>query len=78
MNYLNSLREMGYGDDDLSGGGSDRLVDDLVLHGTPEQIAAGLDEHFGSGADHVAIQLLTAPSADPLPGYRSLAGVLIE
>jgi probable F420-dependent oxidoreductase len=77
-NYLNSLREMGYGDDDLSGGGSDRLVDDLVLHGTPEQIAAGLDEHFGSGADHVAIQLLTAPDADPLPGYRSLAGVLIE
>ena len=77
-NYLNSLREMGYGDDDLSGGGSDRLIDDLVLHGTTEQIAARLDEHFSSGADHVAIQLLTAPDADPLPDYISLAGVLLE
>lgn len=77
-NYLKSLREMGYGDDDLSGGGSDRLVDDLVLHGTPEQIAARLDEHVTAGADHVAIQLLSEPDADPLPDYTSLAGVLLE
>jgi probable F420-dependent oxidoreductase len=76
-NYLHSLREMGFGDDDLAGGGSDRLVDALALHGTPEQIAAGLDEHFAAGADHVAIQLLTEPETDPLPDYVTLAGALL-
>lgn len=77
-NYLNSLREMGFGDDDLAGSGSDRLVDELALHGTPEQIAVRLDEHFAAGANHVAIQLLTEPDADPLPGYVRLAGALLE
>lgn len=76
-NYLNSLRELGYRDDDLEGGGSDRLIDDLVLHGAPEQIAARLGEHLAAGADQVAVQLLTEPGADPLPGYRALANVLL-
>ena len=77
-NYLNSLRELGYGDDDLNDGGSDRLVDDLALHGTPEQIALRVGEHFAAGADHVVLQLLTEPDADPLPGYVALAGALPE
>jgi probable F420-dependent oxidoreductase len=77
-NYLNSLREIGYGEDDLAGSGSDRLVDDLALHGTSEQIAARLAEHFTAGADHVAVQLLTEANADPLPGYVSLASALLE
>lgn len=77
-NYLNSLRELGYGDDDLGNGGSDRLIDDLALHGMPEQIAVRLGEHVTAGADHVAVQLLTEPDADPLPAYTSLAGALLE
>jgi probable F420-dependent oxidoreductase len=77
-NYLNSLRELGYTDDDLADGGSDRLVDDLALHGTPEQIAIRLGKHFAAGADHVAVQLLTDPNADPLPGYAALAGALLD
>lgn len=28
------------------------------------------------GADHVSIQLLTAPGAGPADGYRQLAGAL--
>lgn len=77
-NYLNSLRELGYGEDDLAAGGSDRLIDDLALHGTPEEIAERLGEHFAAGADHVAVQLLTEPDADPLPGYVALAAALLE
>jgi probable F420-dependent oxidoreductase len=76
-NYLNSLRELGYTDDDLDDGGSDRLVDDLALHGTPHQIAVRLGEHFTAGADHVVMQLLTEPGADPLPGYVTLAEALV-
>jgi probable F420-dependent oxidoreductase len=77
-NYLRSLRELGYTDADLAGTGSDRLIDDLVAHGAPAEIAARLDEHVASGADHVAIQLLTAPDADPLPGYEALAEALLR
>jgi probable F420-dependent oxidoreductase len=77
-NYRNSLRELGYGDADLDGGGSDRLVDDLALHGTPEQVAARLREHVSAGADHVAAQLLTELATDPLPGYAALAAALLR
>jgi probable F420-dependent oxidoreductase len=76
-NYTNNLRRYGYNDDDLTGGGSDRLIDALVLHGSKETIAAGLQAHLDAGADHVAIQVLTAPGHDPMPGYRQLARALI-
>jgi alkanesulfonate monooxygenase SsuD/methylene tetrahydromethanopterin reductase-like flavin-dependent oxidoreductase (luciferase family) len=68
---------LGYDEEDLDHGGSDRLVDDLALQGTPEQVAARLREHFDAGADHVAVQLLTAPGTDPLPGYSALADALL-
>ena len=32
-NYVNNFREMGFGDADFAGGGSDRLVDALVAWG---------------------------------------------
>ncbi len=77
-NYTNNLRRYGYTDDDLSGGGSDRLIDALALHGPTETISAGLQAHLDAGADHVAIQVLTAPGDDPMPGYRELARALIR
>jgi probable F420-dependent oxidoreductase len=76
VNYTNNLRRLGWSDDDLSGGGSDALIDALVAHGTAGQVAARLTEHLDAGADHVAIQLLTADGADPLAGYRQLAQAL--
>ncbi|MEA2500943.1 MAG: hypothetical protein QOD01_1054 [Actinomycetota bacterium] len=76
-NYTNNLRRHGYTDDDLIGGGSDRLIDALVLRGSTDAIAAGLQAHLDAGADHVAIQVLTAPGGDPMPGYRQLARALI-
>jgi len=76
VNYTSNLRRLGWGDDDLSGGGSDALIDALVAHGSGDQVAARLDEHFQAGADHVVIQLLTAPAADLMDGYRELAQAL--
>jgi probable F420-dependent oxidoreductase len=77
QNYTNNLRRYGYTDDDIAGGGSDRLIDALVLHGSAETIAAGLRAHLDAGADHVAIQVLTADRADPMIGYEQLATVLL-
>jgi alkanesulfonate monooxygenase SsuD/methylene tetrahydromethanopterin reductase-like flavin-dependent oxidoreductase (luciferase family) len=42
----------------------------------PDQVAARLGEHFAAGADHVAVQLITGPGAEPLDGYRRLAEAL--
>src|SRR5262249_26591102 len=76
VNYTSSLRRLGWTDGDLAGGGSDALVDALVAHGRADEVAAQLSAHLDAGADHVAIQLLTEPDADPLPGYRELARAL--
>ncbi|HEX5695244.1 MAG TPA: TIGR03620 family F420-dependent LLM class oxidoreductase, partial [Acidimicrobiia bacterium] len=73
VNYRNNLLREGWAESDFEAGGSDRLVDALVLHGTPEDIAAGLTAHLDAGADHVAIQVL---GDDPLDGYRQLSEVL--
>jgi hypothetical protein len=40
-------------------------------------VAAQLSAHLDAGADHVAVQLLTEPDADPVPGYRDLARALM-
>ncbi len=76
VNYTSNLRRLGWSDDDLSGGGSDALIDALVAHGSDGQVAAQLTEHLDAGADHVAVQLLTEPGADPLDGYGQLARAL--
>ncbi|MFE3054716.1 TIGR03620 family F420-dependent LLM class oxidoreductase [Nocardia sp. NPDC059239] len=77
-NYVNNLLRQGYDEPDVAGDGSDRLIDDLILHGTPETIATGLAGHFAAGADHVAIQVLPGEGEGPMPGLRTLAGQLIS
>lgn len=63
VNYRNSLRRLGFTDEDLAGDGSDRLVDALTVHGEPADIARGVRAHLDAGADHVQIQLVSANSA---------------
>jgi probable F420-dependent oxidoreductase len=76
VNYTSNLRRLGWTDDDLSGSGSDALVDALVAHGSPAEIAAQLTRHLDAGAGHVCLHLITEEGADPLPGYRALAPAL--
>jgi probable F420-dependent oxidoreductase len=73
VNYLNNLRRLGWTDEDLTGSGSDRLIDALVLHGDATTIAAGVQAHLDAGADHVCIQVL---NKDPLPAYHAVAQAL--
>lgn len=75
-NYTNNLRTLGYGEEDLADGGSDRLIDDLVIHGTDAQIADRLAEHLDAGADHVAIHLISDPDASVAQEYERLAAAL--
>jgi probable F420-dependent oxidoreductase len=73
-NYVNNLRRLGFSEADVADGGSDKLIDALVAHGTVEQIAARLREHLDAGADHVCIQAVG--TADPLATWRELAPAL--
>ncbi|MEW2288179.1 TIGR03620 family F420-dependent LLM class oxidoreductase [Streptomyces sp. NPDC047841] len=75
---LAKFRRLGYTDDDLSGGGSDRFVDDLVFWGDPDTIARKLRGHVDAGADHVAVQVIgVRPGESALPHWRSLADALL-
>jgi probable F420-dependent oxidoreductase len=76
VNYTSNLRRLGWTDDDLSGSGSDALIDALVAHGSPAEIAAQLTRHLDAGADHVCLHLITEAGIGPLPGYRALAPAL--
>ncbi|WP_405060869.1 LLM class F420-dependent oxidoreductase [Kribbella sp. NBC_01505] len=75
-NYVTNLKRLGFTDDDIADGGSDRLIDALVLHGSAVEVAEGLQAHLEAGADHVAVQQLGREGIDLLPGYEALATVL--
>jgi probable F420-dependent oxidoreductase len=78
-NYVNNLRRFGFGDDDLTGGGSDRLVDAVVAWGDEAAIGRRVAEHHGAGADHVCLQVLpTGDGVPPLDAWRRLAPALVE
>jgi probable F420-dependent oxidoreductase len=74
VNYTSNLRRLGWTDEDLADGGSDRLVDALAVHGDVRAVVAGLTAHLDAGADHVAIQAL---GPDRAATYRALAEVLL-
>ena len=75
-NYTSNLKRLGWTDADLADGGSDALIDALVVHGDATTVAAGLTAHLDAGADHVCVQVLTEPGTDPLPDLRALAEAL--
>jgi probable F420-dependent oxidoreductase len=77
-NYANNWKRQGFTEDDIADGGSDRLVDALVVWGDEERIAARVKEHRDAGADHVCIQVLTEdPQAFPAEEWRRLAPALV-
>jgi probable F420-dependent oxidoreductase len=55
-NYTNNLRQHGFTDDDIEDGGSDRLIDAVVPHGSADEVAAAARAHVDAGADHVCLQ----------------------
>ncbi len=74
-NYVNNWKRLGFTDDDVCKPGSDKLIDAVVAHGTPDDIAARLNEHLAAGADHVCIQVLGGDDK-LIPTLTELAGPL--
>ncbi len=70
-NYQHNLKWLGFGEDDIANGGSDRLVDAIVAWGDEAAIARRIQAHHDAGADHVCIQPLR-PDGQPGPDLRAL------
>jgi len=79
-NYVNNLHRVGFGDAELAGGGSDRLVHALVTCGDVDAVAERVREHRDAGADHVAIQVVVDDRSGGLPmaQWRALAEALVD
>jgi probable F420-dependent oxidoreductase len=71
-NYRANLTRLGYTDADLDNEGSDALIDALVEQGDTAALVARLREHLAAGADHVAVQALSA-DGNPVPTLAQLA-----
>ncbi len=69
--HQENLRRLGFTEDDLADGGSDRLVDTIVVTGE-QAIADRIQAHLDAGADHVCIQVLARTEKS----YRRLADLL--
>lgn len=72
------FKRLGYTDDDLGNGGSDRFVDDLVSWGDLDVVTQKLNAQLSAGADHVAIQVIgIGPGESAMPHWRALAKTLL-
>ncbi|GGG14392.1 hypothetical protein GCM10007304_30540 [Rhodococcoides trifolii] len=74
-NYTNNLERLGYSPEEIADGGSDRLIDALVAHGSETDIVDAVTEHLTAGADHVALHVLP-DDKDPSDDLRRLAEVI--
>jgi probable F420-dependent oxidoreductase len=75
-NYTNNLLRFGYTQADIDNGGSDRLIDAVIPHGSAEQVAEAIRAHLEAGADHVCLQPL-GHGPEPLEDFAALAKVLL-
>ena len=76
-NYTSNLLKFGFTEDDIAGGGSDRLIDAVIPHGSAEEIAAVARAHLDAGADHVCLQPLGGRGI-PREQWTALASALIS
>jgi probable F420-dependent oxidoreductase len=68
-NYVRNLLRLGFTERDIADGGSDRLIDAVIPHGTAGAVAEAVRAHLDAGADHVCLQ----PLGQRVDDYRALA-----
>jgi probable F420-dependent oxidoreductase len=75
-NYTRNWMRLGFTEDDLTDGGSDRLVDAMVAWGGVDAALARIAEHHQAGADHVCVQVLTDTQGFPVTTLEELAAAM--
>lgn len=83
--YLNGpfnvakFRRLGYAEEDLADGGSDRFVDAFVFWGDEDSIVEKLRGHIQAGADHVGVQVIGIKKGESaMPQWRRLGEALLS
>ncbi|SNS67661.1 TIGR03620 family F420-dependent LLM class oxidoreductase [Actinomadura mexicana] len=75
--YVRSLKALGYGDEAVSGGGSDEVVDACFNWGDEAAIAERIRGHLDAGADHVCVTVFAPDLASAADQYERLAPALL-
>ncbi|MGN9846935.1 TIGR03620 family F420-dependent LLM class oxidoreductase [Nonomuraea sp. H19] len=75
--YTANYRRLGYGDADLMGERSDRLLDAILAWGDNDAIVTRLEQHLAAGADHVLLHPLTDGLAAAVDLLQQLAPRLV-
>jgi probable F420-dependent oxidoreductase len=76
-NYVNNLKRLGFTDDDVAEGGSERLVDAIVACGDVNTAVDRVNAHFQAGASHVCVQVLQDDfTSVPEGAWRDLASAV--
>ena len=70
-NYRNNWLSLGFGEEELTGRGSDRFLDAMVAWGSADAVRARIKDHFDAGANHVCIQPLD-PGGTAAPDWNAL------
>ena len=82
--YRANLRRLGFTDEDLVPGGSDRLIDAVTAWADLGDVARRIQQHLDAGADHVTLHVLDSDPQDgsstgpgmPRQRWRELAALL--
>ncbi|MER6275338.1 LLM class F420-dependent oxidoreductase [Streptomyces sp900105245] len=77
-NYTDNFLRLGFTEEDIADGGSDRLVDAVFAWGDENRVRDRIDTFRSAGADHLALQVITDSPRDSLPRaeWRRLADLL--
>jgi probable F420-dependent oxidoreductase len=75
-NYTNNWLRLGFTEDDLADGGSNRLLDALLVLGDAVDVRTRVAAFHEAGADHVAIQVIRPDDTLPREEWRTLAAAL--
>jgi probable F420-dependent oxidoreductase len=73
-NYRNNWRRLGFSEQDLADGGSERFLDAMVAWGDAAVLQQRIQAHFDAGASHVCIQALH-PEGQPMPDWQALTAL---
>jgi probable F420-dependent oxidoreductase len=73
-NYRANWQRLGFSDEDLASGGSDRFLDGMVAWGDEAASRKRIQADFDAGARHVCIQPLH-PDGQSLPDLDALAAL---
>ncbi|MWA02255.1 TIGR03620 family F420-dependent LLM class oxidoreductase [Actinomadura sp. LD22] len=76
--YIGALKNLGFSDADLAGGGSDAVIDACFSWGDEAAVAKGVKAYLDAGADHVCVTVFQPDLASSADQFERLAPHLLD